>query len=165
MTATPKPGEVEQMSKDLAEQRQKEALVVPLLGLVVSPESTNEVAEALGSIREAKRLLDEARGELERLLADEAQRQGTKTLHTDKLTVSVSGGPETVYDMEVLEQLQEAGLPEERYNELIKTEVIYRVDRNVVRQLRGSGNPDYEAIIEKAASVVERPYRVSVKRA
>jgi len=44
------------------------------------------------------------------------------------------------------------------------TRVEYRVDRNVVRQLLGSGNEDYRAIIEKAAYVEERPYRADVKR-
>lgn len=153
------------MTEEVAVVDDREAIVVPLLGLVVSPTSTNEVAEALGSVREAKRLLDEARGELERILAEEAQRQGTKTLHLDRATVSITGGPETDYDIEVLERLLDAGLPQDRYDELVKTRIEYRVDRNVIRQLRGSGNPDYEAIIENAASEVERPYRVSVKRA
>jgi hypothetical protein len=153
------------MTNEVEVVEQQEAVVVPLLGLVVSPTAPQEVAEALGAVREAKRLLDEARGELERILAEEAQRQGTKTLHLDRATVSISGGPETVYDVEVLEQLLEVGLPDERYSELVKTRIEYRVDRNVIRQLVGSGNEDYQRIIAKAMSVEERPYRVSVKRA
>jgi hypothetical protein len=138
-------------------------VVVPLLGLAVDPYKLGEVAEALDAVRQAKRLLDEARGELERLLAEEAQRRGTKTMHIGNKTVEISGGPETVYDIEVLGRLQEVGLPEDRYNELVKTRIEYRVDRNVVRQLLGSGNQEYSRIINWAASVQERPYRVSVK--
>jgi hypothetical protein len=149
----------------MSELAKQEQIVVPLIGLAVDPVRTNEVAEALGSIREAKRLLDEARAELERILAEEAQRQGTKTLHLDHTIVTVSGGPEQDYDIEVLEQLLEVGLPQERFDELVKTRIEYRVDRNVIRQLVGSGNEQYQAIIAKASSVAERPYRVSVRRA
>lgn len=149
----------------MSEVERREQMIVPLIGLAVDPYRAEELADALGAVREAKRLLDEARGELEHLLAEEAQRQGTKTLHLGRNTVSISGGPETVYDIDVLERLQEAGLPEERYGDLVKTRIEYRVDRNVVRQLLGSGNPEYAAIIEKASRVEERPYRVSVKQA
>lgn len=148
-----------------AEVVPREYMLVPLLGLAVDPAAYDQVAEALASVRDAKRLLDEARVELERLLAEEAQRLGTKTLHFGDLDAVVSGGPYTAYDIEVLGRLQEAGLPEDRWNQLVKTRVEYRVDRNVLRQVRGAGNPEYEAIIEKAGEHVERPYRVDVKRA
>jgi hypothetical protein len=144
---------------------ESETVVVPLLGLAVDLYRMEEVAEALDAVRQAKRQLDEARVGLEQILAYEAQRRGTKTLHFGELEVSVRGGPETTYDIEVLAQLQEVGLPEDRYNSLVKTRIEQRVDRNVLRQLLGSGNPDYAAIIRKAESVEERPYRADVKRA
>jgi len=160
-----KVGEAVEVEEAPAEEVElRSTVVVPLLGLAVDPYELDEVAEALESVRQAKRMLDESRGELEWLLAEAAKRRGTKTLHLSKADVAIRGGPETVYDIEVLAQLQEVGLPEDRYNQLVKTRVEYRVDRNVVRQLLGSGNPDYSRIIDKAASEVERPYYVSVKR-
>lgn len=149
------------MSEEV-EVRKSDA-VVPLLGLVVDLTKPDEVAQALRAVREAKRKLDEVRGELEFILAEEASRLGTKTLHVKGGTVTITGGPEVEYDVEVLAELLEAGLPQERYDELVKAMVTYKVDRRVVRQLLGSGNADYVRIVENAAQNVERPWRVSVK--
>lgn len=147
----------------LTELEKREQYLVPIVGLAVDPYHAAEVADALAVVRRAKAQLDEARRDLEQLLALEAQRQGTKTIRAGDFTVEVSGGPTTEYDTEVLQRLLEVGLPDDRMGELIKTRVEYRVDRNVIRQLLGSGNPEYAEIIEKAASVVEHPWRVSVK--
>ena len=139
------------------------AAIIPLLGLVVALDNPNEVALAMQAVRNAKRQLDEVRANLEAILVDEAARQGTKTLHLDKAEVVVTGGPTTEYDIEELLKLRDAGLPEERYDKLVKTQVTYTVDKSVIRQLLGSGNEQYVAIIGRAAQSVERPYRVSVK--
>lgn len=137
--------------------------LVPLLGLVIDLDQPKQVAEALYIVRDAKRQLDEARAGLERVLAEEARRLGTKTLHLDGVEAVITGGPTVEYDIEELQKLLDAGLPEERYDKLVKAKVEYVVDKSVIRQLLGSGNAEYLRIIERAARDVEKPYRVSVR--
>lgn len=149
--------------EEVEDDKQFGAAIVPLLGLVVNLNDPSEVAKAMQAVRNAKRQLDEVRADLERVLVDEAARQGTKTLHLDKAEVTVTGGPTTVYDQEELLKLIDAGLPHERYDALVKAKVEYVVDKRVIAQLRGSGNERYVEIIDNAAQEVERPYRVSVK--
>ncbi len=96
-------------------------------------------------------------------LVRESTRQGTKTLHSDGSTVTLSGGVSEEYDAHDLRvELEHAGCPENRIEEAIVAEVTYKVNRSVLRQLAGA-NPDYKAAIERARREVDRPYRASVK--
>jgi len=139
-------------------------VLVPFVGTVVDLREPVEVAQALEDIRELKRQLDEARGLLESVLRLEAQRQGTKTLHLGILDAVVSGGSRPEYDAELLrERLRMAGLPEQRLAEVVVEVVSYKTDGRVLRQLAGA-NPAYAAAIEEARTVVDAPWRVTVKR-
>lgn len=98
------------------------------------------------------------------VLAEESRRQGTKTLHLPAGTAQISGGPGGGLDwnMEVLERLLEAGLPEDRYNDLVVTTVTYKVDARVAKQLEAA-NPDYAEVIDQARLRPDVSWRVSVK--
>jgi hypothetical protein len=124
-----------------------------------------EVAGALQDVREVKRQLDELRALLEGVLRLEALRQGTKTLHLGPLDAVISGGERSEFDAELLtERLRDAGLPEERIAEAVVQTVSYKVDQRVLRQL-AAANPAYRTAVDKSRTVVDTPWRVSVKGA
>lgn len=93
---------------------------------------------------------------------EEASRQGTKTLHLSNANVSVSGGSQVEWDVEELNKLLYAGLPVERFDDLVTVIVSYKVNAAVAKQI-SAANPDYAEIISKARSEAPAAYRVSVK--
>ena len=146
-----------------AQVEETPVIVVPFTGEVVALNRPAEVAGALDSVRDLKRQLDELRALLEGVLRLEAQRQGTKTLHLGRLDAVISGGQRSEYDPEELTLLlRAAGLPEERLAEAVVQTVSYKVDQRVLRQLAGA-NPVYAAAVKAALTVIETPWRVTVK--
>lgn len=135
--------------------------LVPVLGTVVDLSKPAEIATALRDVREAKRVLDQWRIEFEERLAEEAARQGSKTLRYGDVTVKVSSDTEIQWDLAVLRELREAGLPEERYKELVATTITYKVSSTVAKQLEGA-NPAYAEIVQRARSRYPGRTRVSV---
>lgn len=125
-------------------------LAIPATGELVSLEDApacarvlNELALLETKIREAKRMLREA-------LIAESQRQGTKTLHlAGGLVARIKTKKDIVWDLEELEKLRDLGLPEQRFNELVRETTEYKVSAQVANQLAGA-NPDYKQVIERA---------------
>lgn len=137
---------------------------VPLIGELVDLDQPNQVAQALESVRDAKRALDEARFVLEGALVEEATRQGTKTLHLNQLDAVISGGERTEYDAIKLQiLLRELGLPENRIAAAVVETVTYKPDGRVLRQLAGA-NPEYADAIAACKTVIPVPWRVTIKR-
>ncbi len=123
------------------------------------PNAANVIEEA----RVMKASLNEIVAEATRFLVHLSEQRGTKTLHAENVTVTVTGGTGTDNDPgDLMEALALAGCPEDRINAAVHAEVVYKVDRAVLRQLAGA-NEDYRAAIELAERTVERPYRASVK--
>ena len=138
-------------------------LVVPWTGEVVSLAEPAQVCRALDQVRELKRELDHVRAVLEDALRQESERQGTKTLHLDGLTAVVSGGEKVEYDhLELIDELRDLGLPEQRIGDLVVETITYRVDQRVAKQLAGA-NPRYAEAIERHRHVVPDRWRVTVK--
>lgn len=134
----------------------------PKTGELVSAGDAPAVADAYAELRALSWKVKAALADATTALVDESRRQGTKTLHLDGKTAVVSGGKETVYDIEGLRaSLEELECPQERIEALIKTEVTYKVDARVARQL-AAANPDYAIALELARTVVEKPYYVKV---
>jgi len=99
-------------------------------------------------------------GELRDFLVDrlheEAERRGTKTLHLERVTVVVWGGPDAKVETdgyELRERLRAAGLPEERIEAAVPMVITYKPDGRVLRQLRGA-NPAYAAAIDASQTKV-----------
>ena len=138
---------------------------IRLTGQIIDLREPAEVANALSDVREAKRQLDAIRQLLEDVLRLESSRQGTKTLHLeDGLTAVVSGGNRPEYDLPVLaDMLRDAGLPEDRLEQLIVATISYRLDQSVARQLR-SANPAYAAALDACRRDVPAPWRVNIER-
>jgi hypothetical protein len=138
---------------------------VALLGLRVSLSDPLDVAQAYSDIVNAQRLLDEARGLLTDILRLESLRQASKTLHlSDELTVELTGGKRFEYDdLRLEEMLYDAGMPAERIAELIRTEVVRRVDGRVANQV-SRVNPAYAAAIEVCRTERPAAWRVNIQR-
>lgn len=151
------------MSEQLPAVSDPVEIAVPWTGEIVPLADAPKVAHALEGLRDYKAKLDEARAVLEAALVEESKRLGTKTLHLGSIDAEVYGGAELLWDMEELEKLREAGLPEERFTDLVRPVVTYKVDARVAKQLE-SANERYAEIIERARSYVERPPRVRTKR-
>ena len=140
------------------------ALVNPATGELTSLDDAAACLRALAEVRELEDQLKFAKRVLSDAIADEAARQGTKTLRFPGITATVSNRKEIQWDLEVLERLLEAGLPGERYADLIKTEVTYKVSVREADRIAGA-NPAYNEIILKARTDFEgSPYVGSIVR-
>lgn len=131
-------------------------------GELVPIDDADALAGYLELIREKARELQQVRAGVEHFLLEHATRAGAKTLHTGNHDVTVTGGPVTKYDPDVLEELLEAGLPRERFDELVTFTVTAKVNANVAKSI-ASANPAYADIIERSKSIEDKRYGVSVK--
>jgi hypothetical protein len=144
---------------ELVTQRPAEVVHV-LTGELIPASDANALAGYLKDLRDLRaRAWDQVRI-VEDLLVEEAERQGTKTLHLEGATAKVTSGPELQWDTSVLEELKDAGLPDERWNALVSIVQTFKVDARVAKQLETSSR--YRGIIERARSYREKPYRVAI---
>ncbi len=147
------------MSTDLVTQDQ---ILDIRTGELVPTTDTAKVADILRHLRDYRQQLMEGVKACEAVLIEEARRQGTKTLHVDGAEATITGGAKLEWDVEVLDELRAAGLPDERYADLVLIEHTYKVNAAVARQIAGA-NPTYAAIVERAKSYADAPVRVTVK--
>lgn len=136
-------------------------LVVPLTGEVVSLDDPAHCAKVMREVRDIEGKLRELKSYLGEALLEESRRQGTKTLHFPGLEVKINTPTEISWDYEVLSELQQAGLPEERFDDLVMTEVTYRVNGSVAKSISAS-NPVYDEIIQRAQTRIPKSPSVSV---
>lgn len=136
-------------------------LLDPLSGELIPTSDLPKVAQALANLREYKGRVQDAIRAAEVILLEESEIQGAKTLRYGRVVVEVSGGSELLWDVEVLDELLDLGLPEERFAELVKTTVERKVDARVAKQIEAS-NEAYAGVIDRARSRVERPRRARV---
>lgn len=144
------------------EVRQYTGLLDVQTGELLAPTVSN-AARVLQAARAMKQHVNHIVEEATAYLVSVSEHEGTKTLHDGGETVTLSGGTTVEHDAhDLMEALREAGCPEDRINQAVKTEITYKVDRAVLRQL-AAANVDYKAAIELAERTVEKPYRASVK--
>lgn len=134
----------------------------PRTGELLDPADTVRVADLLVYLRELRATISAGVSACSQALIAEAERQGTKTLRAGGTTLEIRGGTEIVWDLEVLRELTGLGLPEERYGDLVKETVTYKVNAAVAKQIAGA-NPAYADVIERARSDFEKARYVSVK--
>ncbi|HKE79031.1 MAG TPA: hypothetical protein VKB54_06970 [Solirubrobacteraceae bacterium] len=138
-------------------------LVVPVTGELVPADDPAAIARALDQLASWQRALADFRRALTGLLVEEAQRQGTKTLHLQGAEVTLTGGSKRTWDVDrLLEELAAAGLPHDRLVDLVKW--TPRVNASVARQLRAA-NPEYARILDDAQSEEPAPWRATVELA
>ena len=117
----------------------------------------------LTEIRDLESQLREAKAALTDALAAEFSRRGTKTLELNGMKASLSGGSEVIWDIEVLDELRDLGLPEDRMDALVTTEVTHKVNASVAKAI-AAANPNYAEVIERAKNVIPKAVYVTVKR-
>lgn len=149
------------MNEELAVPEEERELLQPFTGELVRVSDLDKIGVTLRDLREFQQQIKDAIAAFSEPLLFEARRRGTRTLHLRDLTLEVSADYKTEWDVEVLGGLLEAGLPEERYNELVRPEVTYKVDGRVARQLES--NPDYAKIIEDARIKIPKTQYVNEK--
>lgn len=123
----------------------------------------DKLAGYLDLVREKVRELHAIRAEVEQYLVEHFEREGSKTIRTENHEIVLTGGEETVYDPTVLLELLDRGLPQKRFDQLVTTHVSYKVSAAQAKRIAGA-NPEYAEVVQRATTVVEKPYRVNVKR-
>jgi hypothetical protein len=124
-------------------------IALPTTGELVDLGNPEACAAALDAIREMEFKVKDFKRVLTEVLVDESIRMGSKTLRFGPHKVVIKERVVTIWDMEVLEQLLDAGLPQERFNDLVKAEVTYKVDKNESKRI-SAVNPVYAEIIDAA---------------
>lgn len=141
------------------EEAPRREIAVPGVGSLIDLDEPAQVAMALRDVKQFASALSAARAVLEEAMVDEAMRQGTKTLRFGERTVKIGSDSELEWNLKALEGLIEAGLPQDRYDELVTVTLTYKVSSAVANQIAGA-NPRYRRIIEDAKG--RRPKKISV---
>lgn len=134
---------------DVVEPESRE-LVLPATGELVDLDDPLACAVAIDEMYELEQRLKEARKILSRTLVAEAERQGTNTvLRLPGAIVKLRTPSRTEWDLDELEKLRDLGLPEERYNALVRETVSHKVMASEAARI-GKANPRYAEVIERA---------------
>ncbi len=136
-------------------------LIVPFTGEVVPLDDPAACARIFDEAKELERKCRELRGYLGDLLMEESRRQGSKTLHFEGYQVKINTPNDISWDYETLLELQQAGLPEERFNDLVTTEYTIKVNGLVAKSI-GSSNEVYKEILERAQTKIPKSPSVSI---
>jgi hypothetical protein len=137
-------------------------VVDPFTGSLVDVSDPMAAAEFLDALRQSKETITKIIHAVEGIQLAEFERQGTKTIHAGRWDLELESQVSYQWDEEVLHELLDAGLPEERYQDLVKTTVSVKVLQGEAKRLEAA-NPAYAEIIGRARTRVEKPPRVSVK--
>lgn len=121
----------------------------PATGQFIDVTSPVDVANALVEIRELKEKLRILEVALGRVLAEESKKRGEQTMHIPGFKVPVSRSVQITWDLEKLRELKALGLPNDRWEALVKTTVEVKVSANEAKKI-ARANPEYAKIIEEA---------------
>lgn len=153
-----------------------------LTGELVDRSDMGQVVGYLDQLNEHRRKVSALIREIGDIVIEHARTHGTKTIHAEvrlppdpranaetqkhlpsvvRLKAVVSGGPEVDWDVSRLEDLLQAGLPQDRWNELVSIEQTFKINANVAKSIAAS-NPAYAEIIESAKGITPKPERVRV---
>lgn len=137
-------------------------LLNPITGELVAPDDVAAIGQALEALREHENKVRDAISAFTRAAVAYSLVAGTKTLVADGVKIEISPDTGLEWDVEELDKLLDAGLPRERYRDLVKEVVTRKVDARVARQIAGA-NPAYKAIIDRAQRRVPKRQYASVK--
>jgi hypothetical protein len=137
------------------------ALVVPGTGEVVDLANPDEAALAYVLLDELGRKVRMAQIDVRRALAAHAEQYGGNTMRLPSAEVKITHPEEIAWDLEVLRELRDAGLPDARWYELVTTTVDTKVSATVAKQI-ARANPEYAGIIALAETRTAKNPSVSV---
>lgn len=154
----------------LAPVEKGELILNPITGEAVERDDVRGLVELVLNVRELEAALRACKSAATDAFAEECSRRGVKTVEvpgsagSPAVKVELKTGTETQWDVERLRDLLAAGLPEDRFNQLVRETVEYKVDGRIAAQIAGS-NPDYARIIDSAKTVYDAkaPY-LAVKK-
>lgn len=131
----------------------------PVNGALVPAGDLKAVGENIELLRRAKGAVDLALRQLTDAVRMAARSEGRRTFHVDGVSIVLGSETEVEWDAEELViGLAKAGCPQPRLNELVSTEVTYKVNAAVAKQIAGA-NPEYKAVIDRCQRrVPKRPY-------
>lgn len=153
----------EQLGLEVAVQEPAPMLMLPTTGELISRDDPAACARALQEMDDLETKLKVLKGALREVLLEESVRVGGKTLHFGGgITATITTPVSTIWDHTVLAELVAAGLPEDRYEALVKTEISFKINGSIAKELAGA-NPVYAEIIERAKTRIEKTPSVAVK--
>lgn len=140
-----------------------ETILMPLTGELVPRGDAEALAGALDQLKAHQTEVKFAISAFTEAIVAEARRRGTKTLNLGAVKVTLSADTEVVWDVEELGKLLDAGLPVERFGELVSETVTYKVNAAVANQISGA-NDEYKEIVERARQRVPKTQYATVSR-
>lgn len=138
--------------------------MLPHTGEIVQLDDATACAHALDELRYVTARIHAAKRLLTHALAARAELLGTRTLDLGAgASATVTGGAGRQIDPDMLaDGLREAGMPDERIDEIVVTTVTRSVDvRQADRAARA--NAAYKAALDAATTDIEKPWSVSVR--
>lgn len=139
-----------------------ENILNPVTGELVPRTDLPALAQNIELLRARRRSLDNAIAAFGEPFITEARRGGGRTFNLAGLKVVVSADTELQWDVTVLTELLDLGLPVERYAQLVEETVSYKVNGSVATQI-AAANPEYAEVIGRAKGRVPKRQSVSVK--
>lgn len=146
----------------MSDQDASSMAIIPTTGEIVPLDDPEKCARALVEIRELERKLRELKRVLGESIVEYSRQQGSKTVRFEGVTAQVGSFTKTEWDYEILSELVDAGLSEDRFNELVLMEVSYKINGSVANSISRS-NENYAEIIRRAKKEIPRDATVTVK--
>lgn len=134
----------------------------PITGELVDCTDLATAGVFLRQLRDMKLQLDDVIKHVEAVALTEMSQMGQGTVRAGGVELVRQGGPTKEYDIEVLQELLDVGLPPARYEEAVKRTVTEKADAAVLKQL-AAANPVYAEVIERATRVVEKRAWIKTK--
>lgn len=139
---------------------EQQMALMPVTGEVVNLDDPNQCARAYDTLLDIERQVTVAKRAVADAIIDYRRRSGqAATFRVEAAEIKISESVDISWDMDELRQLLAAGLPDDRWQELVTTTVSTKVSATVARQIAKS-NERYAAIIERAQT--RTPKRPSV---
>jgi len=139
-------------------------VVVPHTGELIPLDDPEACATTLEALRQLESRIADLKRTLSGAVADAAATLGTKTITiSGGRKVTVGGGSARRVNPAVLKSAyRDAGMPEERVSEIVRTTVELKVDLRAADQA-ARANPAYAAALAEATTIEERPWTVSIR--
>lgn len=143
------------------EQRRVE-VCDPFTGEAVDLSDLAFAADYLDTLRRWKIALDQATRDTQDAILDQMSVLGQGTVRVGRAQLRRVPKVDYEYDHEELLKLLDMGLPEQRFQEVVRDVVDRKVSRTALKQVAAS-NPEYAKVIERATTKIDRPASVEVQ--
>lgn len=146
----------------MADEGNDTMALMPVTGEVINLDDPNQCARAYDTLAEIERQVRTAKQAVAQALIDYRTRSGSgATFRVEAAEVKISEPSDISWNMEVLSELLQAGLPDARWQELVTRTVDTKVSATVARQI-GKANPVYAEIVERAQTRTPKRPTVTV---